>query len=210
MPAHVQEAGDLAIGLPGHDDRILAHVRAEEIVRLRDLRLVAKEKPAAGKDLLQLALVDFRIRIDAPVDPAAPYVYQLTEVVIQVAAVHVPSSSSASSARESVPLVRRIQRASARSCSYFPSRSLNFRALASAFCSRRIALWVGADRPSSQSCSDASDTPSQVANFDWLSPVASRMRLICSLVMGKAALKFTHRAGKPRATSTPRTLMPAA
>jgi hypothetical protein len=57
-------------------------------------------------------------------------------------------------------------------------RSLNFFALALALCRSFIALLIGGDRPSSQSCSELKDTPSHVANFDWLSPVASRIRLI--------------------------------
>jgi hypothetical protein len=50
------------------DNRVLAHVSAEEVVRLRNLRLVAEEEPAAGEDFLQLLLVDFRVGINAAVD----------------------------------------------------------------------------------------------------------------------------------------------
>ena len=54
MPALIEEGHHAAVLLPRHDDRILAHVRGEEIARLRDLAAVREEQPTAGEDLLQL------------------------------------------------------------------------------------------------------------------------------------------------------------
>jgi hypothetical protein len=49
------ETGDLAIGLPVTMTGSSPMYVLKKSMRLRDLRLVAKEKPAAGKNLLQLA-----------------------------------------------------------------------------------------------------------------------------------------------------------
>jgi len=52
MPAHIEKGVHLPLAIAHHQDRVLAHRRAEEVPRLGDLALVAQEEPAAGEDLL--------------------------------------------------------------------------------------------------------------------------------------------------------------
>src|SRR5262249_14648722 len=68
MAADVQERTDLPLGAAHPQDRILAHVGAEEVPRAWDLTFVAEEEPAAGEDPLQLLLVDLPLREDAATD----------------------------------------------------------------------------------------------------------------------------------------------
>ena len=68
VAADVQEGADLAGAVADHEHRVLAHVGGEKVAGVGDLRLVAEEEPAAGKDLLQLLLVDFLVAEDAGVD----------------------------------------------------------------------------------------------------------------------------------------------
>src|SRR5262249_51281472 len=70
MAADIQKGVHLALRVTHHEDRVFAHIRAEEVTGLRDLALVAQEQPAAGKNLLQLLLVDLSLDEDAPADQA--------------------------------------------------------------------------------------------------------------------------------------------
>jgi hypothetical protein len=51
MAADIQKGVYLALRVTHYEDRVFAHIRAEEVTELRDLALVAQEQPAAGKNL---------------------------------------------------------------------------------------------------------------------------------------------------------------
>src|SRR4029077_13672339 len=68
MAADVEESAHLPGRVADDQDRVFAHVGGEEIAGLRDLALVAQEKPATGEDPLQLLLVELRLDEDAATD----------------------------------------------------------------------------------------------------------------------------------------------
>src|SRR4029077_4082610 len=68
MAADVEKSADLALRVTDDENRVLAHVSGKEVAGLRDLALVAQEKPAAGEDPLQLLLVELRLDEDAATD----------------------------------------------------------------------------------------------------------------------------------------------
>src|SRR5262249_7258675 len=76
VAADVEEGVDAALTVAYHQDRVLAHIRAEEVTRLGDLALMAQKQPAAGKDLRQLLLVDLWLDKDASTDQAALCIHQ--------------------------------------------------------------------------------------------------------------------------------------
>src|SRR6266568_302628 len=80
MAADVEEGVDGALAVAYHQDRVLAHRRAEEVPRLGDLAFMAQKQPAAGKDLHQLLLIDRRLDEDAPADQPLLGVHQLLGV----------------------------------------------------------------------------------------------------------------------------------
>jgi hypothetical protein len=59
MPATVQERLDRSIGLPHHEDAVLAHESGNEVPRLRNLAFVGQKQPAAAEDFFKLKLIDF-------------------------------------------------------------------------------------------------------------------------------------------------------
>ena len=65
----------LALPVPAHDHRLLAHARYEVIARLFDLAFVSDEQPGPGEDLLQLPLVDLLVYKDLPADLPFRQVY---------------------------------------------------------------------------------------------------------------------------------------
>ena len=80
MTADVQEGVDLALGVAYDQDRVLTHVGAEEVPRLRDLAFVAEEQPAARKDPLQLLFVDLPLDEDASADQSVIGIDEITDV----------------------------------------------------------------------------------------------------------------------------------
>ena len=68
MAADVEKSADLALRVTDDENRVLAHVSGKEVAGLRDLALVAQEKPATGEDPLQLLLVELRLDEDAATD----------------------------------------------------------------------------------------------------------------------------------------------
>ena len=58
----------LVAPVPHQNDLLFPHTGDHEIAGIGDLALVAQEEPAAGEDLLQLHLVDFRVGVDLPAD----------------------------------------------------------------------------------------------------------------------------------------------
>src|SRR4029450_624524 len=76
IPANLEKGVDCALAVPHHQDRVLAHRRAEEVPRLGDLAFMAQKQPAAGKDLRQLLLIDLWLDKDAPADQAALGIHQ--------------------------------------------------------------------------------------------------------------------------------------
>src|SRR5262249_42424480 len=76
MPADVEKGVDFALAVPHHQDRVFAHIRAEEVPRLGELAFMAQKQPAAGKDLRQLLLIDLWLDKDAPADQAALGIHQ--------------------------------------------------------------------------------------------------------------------------------------
>src|SRR2546423_1529418 len=68
MATHVQKGVNLALRVSGKKHGVFAHIGSNEIVGLRNLTLMAYEKPAAPEDLLKLLLIDLRIRKDTTVD----------------------------------------------------------------------------------------------------------------------------------------------
>src|SRR5262245_13528365 len=80
MPADVQEGAELTFAVADHQDRVLAHVRAEEVARPRDLALVAEEEPAPGEDPLQLLLVDLALDEDTATDATVLDVHQAGDI----------------------------------------------------------------------------------------------------------------------------------
>src|SRR4030095_12653271 len=59
-----------ALAVAREDDRILTHVRVEEVVDLGHQALVADHQPGAAEDLLHLLVVDGLVAEDAAVDLA--------------------------------------------------------------------------------------------------------------------------------------------
>jgi hypothetical protein len=70
VPAHVQESADFAVSTAAQQYRIFSHVRGEEIVRMRNLAVMAQVEPTARKDSLQLLLVDLLGGKDLTVEQA--------------------------------------------------------------------------------------------------------------------------------------------
>ena len=69
MPARVEEGVDLLVAAgPHQNDLLFPHAGDHEIAGVGDLALVAEEQPAAGKDLLQLPLIDLRVDVDLTTD----------------------------------------------------------------------------------------------------------------------------------------------
>ena len=79
VAADVQEGVDPALPVAGDEDGVLAHVGGEEVAGVGDLGLVAKEEPAAGKNLLQLLLVDGFLAENARADQALIQVNQVID-----------------------------------------------------------------------------------------------------------------------------------
>ena len=77
MAADVEECVDLALAVAGDQDGVLAHVGGEKVAGVGDLGLVAEEEPTAGKDLLQLFLVDGVLAEDAGTDQTLVEVNQV-------------------------------------------------------------------------------------------------------------------------------------
>jgi hypothetical protein len=68
VPARVEE-GAYHPGLVAHQDhRIDAALAGHDVAALRDLALVSDEEPGATEDALELALIHFRVRENAPRD----------------------------------------------------------------------------------------------------------------------------------------------
>ena len=64
----VEEGVNLAGGVAGDEDGVLAHVGGEEVAGVGYLGLVAEEEPAAGEDALLFLLVDVGFDVDAAAD----------------------------------------------------------------------------------------------------------------------------------------------
>src|SRR5207248_7559671 len=58
MAAGIKEGVDAASGVAPYDHGVFAHEAGDVVARLRNLRLVADEEPAARKDALDLQLVE--------------------------------------------------------------------------------------------------------------------------------------------------------
>ena len=80
MAADVEKGVDLAPRVPHNQHRVLAHIGAEEVAGFGYLAFMAKEQPAAGKDLLQLLLVYILFDEYPPANQPALSIHQTTNV----------------------------------------------------------------------------------------------------------------------------------
>src|SRR5579864_6556127 len=69
MAAGVEECGWGTLLRPNDERRLSAHMRREEIARLRNDRLMTQEEPATLEDVAIFGLENFRVVVDRAIDP---------------------------------------------------------------------------------------------------------------------------------------------
>src|SRR5262249_5394223 len=70
-PPTIEKGPPPTAAVAHHQHRVFAHIRREEIARLRDLALVAQKKPAARKNPVQFLFVNLPFDENAATDQTA-------------------------------------------------------------------------------------------------------------------------------------------
>ena len=80
MATGVDHRPNLAGGVAGNDDRLVAHAGGEEVTRPGNLALMAEHEPAPGEDPLKLEAVDLGVAEDPPAHQSTVQVDKLIDV----------------------------------------------------------------------------------------------------------------------------------